>query len=254
LTFIKKCGIIQNSMTVPGENQGLQLHHSPRGEIADAQTELGLVGLSTDFPEIVQELNSNLAAGWNTRDIKTFQGYRFNLSPGKADERPRVDVEEKHFFPFNVSVDESPQKRAEFTVESARKGTPEYQRSPQMEFVTNVGFEALQAFVLAYPDEHGIRVTTELADRSEVDEAWADVGDISSFGEAILQGRPSARFKLGFQHAERSIKTSLLMPMHYGEAFRGQEFGVGQIKAIDSSENIERIIKAYSSLVKPPWE
>lgn len=224
----------------------------PNGELADRQAaELALVGLSERFPAVVDGLNEALTNTWHTNP-NSFVGYKFTLSPDL--DRPKVTAEEERYFPYDITIDANIFGRATFEV----KAKPSYrrdmgQRLPILQWVT---LEELHQFEAAYPSSEPpifLVLSADAIEPSKEEPARLcntlqgidTMQDFANLGFAVPNYTSQS---LGFNRDEH---TGLSLPIVY-ETHNGRNdrnFGITEISARDTPENIEEVILAYSALV-----
>lgn len=79
-----------------------------------ASQELDMLGLSSQFPERLQDFNTTLADSIGNY-ATNFAGYKFTLSPDVS--RPVVGVTQRYVFPFDVEFDAMTNGRASLNIQ-----------------------------------------------------------------------------------------------------------------------------------------
>lgn len=97
----EKMEIVPSSVFVPAEMPN------------QASKELEMLGLSPEFPALLQGLNASLAESMGN-STRNFAGYKFILSPDAN--RPVVEAQQKYNFPFSIELDVSPLGRASLAI------------------------------------------------------------------------------------------------------------------------------------------
>lgn len=231
------CGIFSFMSDI--ERRGGELErYIPSGELADRQAqELALVGFSPDFPIRVRELNDALVQqGYDD----SFSGFRFTLNPGE--QRPKVNVEARYYFPFDVVVEADTTQNAQLSI--TPKGV---HRS-----ITNVRFSHLRKFLDSYPTSEGITISARKRESSHYEVTpepiTTPIADINSMEDLAKLGVTPAKFLLEAGFDTQEARLSILFGWrHHGEI--ADLLGIYSITAFDRAPSIENTIGSLATLL-----
>ena len=169
------------------ERHGTELErYIPQGELADRHAqELALVGLSPEFPARVGELNDALVQqGFDN----SFSGFRFTLNPDEH--RPKVDVDARYYFPYDVVIEANTAKSALLKI-----APKDASRS-----IANARLNHLREFLDSYPTDEVITLTATKRRNSYDKEAPKPINvpfsNINSIEDLTKLGITPAKFQL----------------------------------------------------------